>query len=218
MEYTLGKQVFNFGFDGLGFGDCFYNHLTNVTDEGTVLVFGITPQNFRELSVKNNAFIGAIPGSDAQGALSCLCPDLYCYVEAFQLPENSGDKFHLNGWQEREREIYNMRGPENYKILYAECSANTNRVIDFIDHVRLLVTMGRKVYAFRPPSSNELLEVDMQSSGLSYADLVRDFEAAGGVWIDVPQTRWQTYDGVHLPSSSAIEFSKWLAKSLEALG
>ena len=40
--------------------------------------------------------------------------------------------------------------------------------------------------------------------------------AAGGQWIDVPQTEFHTHDGSHLRDDAARELSTYIARKIEA--
>ena len=76
--------------------------------------------------------------------------------------------------------------------------------------------MGIKVYAFRPPATEEMLEVENKYSGFDEATFVSFFEAAGGTWLEVEQTKYPSYDGSHLCPDGAIDFSHDLARLIKA--
>ena len=50
--------------------------------------------------------------------------------------------------------------------------------------------------------------------GFDREAFVRDFRAAGGIWLDVDQDGYRTYDGSHLVRSSAEKLSRDLARAM----
>ncbi|MBU1275048.1 MAG: hypothetical protein KJ720_06705 [Proteobacteria bacterium] len=48
-------------------------------------------------------------------------------------------------------------------------------------------------------------------SGLDYHEFTRQFEDAGGKWLQIDQGAFPTYDGIHMGYKTAIHFSRYLA-------
>ena len=57
-----------------------------------------------------------------------------------------------------------------------------------------------------------MIELENTTSGFDETFFVASFEKAGGIWIDVSQTGYPTYDGSHLNPEGALEFSHDLAQ------
>jgi len=72
------------------------------------------------------------------------------------------------------------------------------------------------VFGFRPPSCAVMLAVEAKHAGFDEAAFVRQFEATGGVWLDVDQTGYRTHDGSHISADAAGVFSEDLARMLRA--
>jgi hypothetical protein len=71
---------------------------------------------------------------------------------------------------------------------------------------------GIKVYAFRPPTSNEMVELERGHSGFDEGDFVSKFSRAGGIWISIPLEGYHSYDGSHLDKMSAVALSRTIAE------
>ena len=68
-------------------------------------------------------------------------------------------------------------------------------------------------FAFRPPASEKMEDLENAKSGYDETLIKREFSNAGGIWIDIKDRyAYKTYDGSHLTSESARLLSKYLAK------
>jgi hypothetical protein len=78
------------------------------------------------------------------------------------------------------------------------------------------VEQGIRVFGFRLPTDPGVRERENASSGFDEGAFVKAFEAAGGVWIDVPLQPYHTTDGSHLDRDSALLLSRDLAERIRA--
>ena len=56
-----------------------------------------------------------------------------------------------------------------------------------------------------------MVELEKELSGFNQAEFVDAFKEAGGIWIDIDPTAYDSFDGSHLQSQSALELSRDLA-------
>ncbi len=73
---------------------------------------------------------------------------------------------------------------------------------------------GIAVFAFRPPIPKPMIDLADTLAGYNQPEIVQRITEAGGIWIDIDPSRYQTYDGSHLNSRSAIKLSEDLAAFL----
>ena len=75
-------------------------------------------------------------------------------------------------------------------------------------------SQGIRVFGFRPPTPPQMAALEYRLSGFEQEKFVKDFEAAGGVWLSFDPSRYSSYDGSHLDRDSAREFSRDLARAM----
>lgn len=70
---------------------------------------------------------------------------------------------------------------------------------------------GIKVFATRPPTTKEMVALENRLSGFKEGPFIKRFTEAGGIWLDINENRYRSFDGSHLDIPSSIAFSKDLA-------
>jgi hypothetical protein len=124
---------------------------------------------------------------------------------------------HANGWIASDTSVRdpngvpkrwaNRRKPRLHKVSREDWAP-------FIQSVRQWTDEGIRVYAFIVPISPEMTAAQNKRFDFDYDQFLADFKAAGGVWIPVDPTPYETYDGSHLVQESAEQFSRELAKQI----
>ena len=71
------------------------------------------------------------------------------------------------------------------------------------------------VFAFRVPSSKEMVELENKFSGFDEDKFRDEFISSGGIWFSFDINKYHSYDGSHLHKDSAIQFSKDLAQQIK---
>jgi len=71
---------------------------------------------------------------------------------------------------------------------------------------------GIRVYAFRPPTSRNMTDMEIRRSGFDETTFRQRFIRAGGVWIDVDRPGYRSYDHSHLDKESAETLSRLVAE------
>jgi hypothetical protein len=121
-------------------------------------------------------------------------------------------EFQSNGWVASWK---TFDDPENALASYRSGFVG-NQVSDsifggFLSYVKKWVAEGIKVYAFRPPTTIKMVQVEDSLSGFNEVKIRSAFEQAGGIWINVENGFYRSYDGSHLHKEAAIRLSKDLA-------
>jgi len=78
-------------------------------------------------------------------------------------------------------------------------------------NVRRCRAEGVRVYGFRPPTFQGMIDLENAAGGYDEAKIRQIFIQAGGLWLDVDQRKYPTYDGSHLRYDGARAFSCDLA-------
>lgn len=124
-------------------------------------------------------------------------------------------QFHDSGWLEvlSDRELPDMKR-KVYENLFKE-QISQEVVDNLLSLVNELSAQGIAVYGFRPPVSKVIADVENNKSGFDEHVFVGRFERVGGIWLDSCATqKFSTYDGSHLQSYSAQNYSRCIAEAL----
>lgn len=225
-EAGLG-QGFNFGFRGSPSSPEYISAASDcLSDDGKrILVLGITPNGFTKNAVSTSGF--SQKRDDFKS--SWEAPVLWRQIEQKFRPITLADAkrlvtrkrnplqetWHANGWIETSHKKPNQKlALRFYKVRFNGNMAKSDLVDKACESIAQSVRDGVRVFGFKPPVSTEMTELESEKSGFDYETFVKQFESAGGVWIDVDPSQFQTYDGSHLHSESATAFSKWIANEI----
>ena len=100
---------------------------------------------------------------------------------------------------------------KKYMKIYERCHVTQKMIDNLLGHVTRWTESGINVYGFLVPTCKEMVELEEQYSGLNLPEFKEAFQNAGGNWIEVDPTAYDSFDGSHLQRESAVELSKLLA-------
>ena len=125
-------------------------------------------------------------------------------------------EYRQNGWIASDKTPANPKEAlEGYKEAFEDNLTNEKMIKDLLAQVKYWSDKGTNVFAFRPPTTTVMYEMEETLSGFEEAIFINQFQAVGGHWITVSQTDFESYDGSHLTKESAIELSRILAKEIK---
>jgi len=101
-----------------------------------------------------------------------------------------------------------IEGLASYKKTFSKYQVNPFNVEVFLEQVKVIVSKGVKVIAFRPPSSEVLRALEDEVSGFDETYVKQRLKATGVDWLDFDDADFESYDGSHLHYNSAIKLSK----------
>jgi hypothetical protein len=228
-ECLADRRILNYAFDGCGFYKEYLEAIPQVLDpqsDRKMIVMGITPRSLIS-SIRSDHFIyGHQKKKGHSSTILAYSNDLLQFLRPMKLKEllstvlpyeNTKSFFrkdYTDGWSARQ-----ILGQDHMMSIYPEYVENkvSSDIIDgVIEHVRTWTESGISVYAFRPPTTVETFEVENLHSGFDEEFFVKAFQDAGGIWINVDQTAYPSYDGSHLCPDGAIEFSHDLSRKIAA--
>jgi len=96
---------------------------------------------------------------------------------------------------------------------FADLRVSEELVRTLLTRVARWSAAGIHVYAFRPPTSDEMLHIEA-CIHFDDATFAERFRAAGGTWIDFPQTGYETSDGHHLAPAGAEQLTRELSAQI----
>jgi hypothetical protein len=228
-----GRTVLNFGFDNAGFSREYLAALEAVLKPAAgrkTIILGITPHSltpdtrgrFQYRKTRRHARVpflssGRPAGSPWFDNLTEPIPledAVFLLAAPARVPRHQRE-YHADGWLASR---LSPEEPENgfavARRWYRNNRVDPSMVADLLDQVGAWAHQGIRVYAFRPPTTAAMIRFEDPLSGFDQESFIRQFEAAGGHWLDLDQTRYHTYDSSHLDRDAARAFTKDLARLL----
>lgn len=226
-------KIINFGFSSGGLNAQMYREAERrLKDDGSerIIVFAVAPHALTAESAKNEHFLKELnrPKEVVLQRLSYSPlfdffkpitpermkktlfgenqePDLYYYQD-----------FYADGWI-ASHTIPNDedRATEKYIDLFLKYQVDEQLLNELYEQTGAWVEAGIKVYAFRPPVSDDMFVLENDLSGFNQESFIATFESRGGTWIDITSHGYKTYDGSHLHRDSAVELSINLAEKIK---
>jgi hypothetical protein len=105
------------------------------------------------------------------------------------------------------------------KEILASFQIDPTLIDDLMTQTRDWTARGIEVYGLFPPAYSPRVAFEDSILGFDRGEFRRSFTAAGGVWLDVDEAGYTTYDGSHLVKESSLEWSRATGQAIaEARG
>lgn len=233
MESVLDyRRVLNFAFDSSGYSEPYLRAVERVLDPGLnprAVILGITPYSLTRAAVEDNEFEyrrGLIPFQSMAGlyalqSLHRLSPLRIDQIheklslDAEAPPGTTDREYRPDGWLSMARRNGDTSMyMEQYRTAFENNPVDHHLTANLLSHVRRWCAAGIRVYAFRPPIAEPILQIEQECSRFDEPGFVAAFRRAGGIWIPIDALAYDTYDGSHLGRDEATRLSQTLAQEI----
>lgn len=228
MEQVLSSyKILNFAYSSGGLQKVLFqageSKLRNLGKK--IIVLGVSPYSLTQSAAVNEQYkqyhkMFALPFR-IPNLLMLISPEesifsikrLFMKQEAlkyYQIP-------HPDGWIESNQVPENeLSGLNEYQQRFSKEKISNEVLKEMIEQVRIWKSRGYTVFAFRPPASQKMEELENTKSGYDEKSIVQAFTEAGGTWINIENRyQYKTYDGSHLNSTSAKLLSDYIARFIK---
>lgn len=230
-----GLRVLNYAFDSTGFSRRYLDTIPGVLDPESpdrIIVLGITPFSLTRTATEAGEFdtsrerllFQSMTGLYAAESLRFLRPmrvdeipgEFGAALRDDRRPAQTDREFFSDGWLARSRPPGGFGASlRRHQEIFEATSVDAQLTAELVNEVKKWSEAGICVFAFRPPCCPELLQIENRCSGFEEAAFVAAFRRAGGIWIPVDPTGFETYDGSHLRRDEAVRFSRVLASRIQ---
>jgi hypothetical protein len=230
-----GKKIANFGFPGCGYTRSYLDAVDGLLDAAgadETIVLGVTPHSLTAHAAEGNGFLAerSRPRGETYSRLY-LSPAREMFrattpTEIFDALDGSSARspvvrifqtFHADGWVATDMvpEQPDSALDEYVKVL-TQYRVDPALEDDLIAKVDGWTKRGVRVFAFRPPSSTAMVDLENRLSRFDEAALAERVRRAGGLWLTVDARRYESYDGSHLNQATARRLSRDVAEQIAA--
>ncbi len=230
MEVFPELEAYNYGYWSNGWGRLYLDAMEDKLDtaaELKILALGISPHSLTPAAAKCSHLryeMKRSKGKKFQSLFGSRAEEVFAPFEVTDLadrltgrrkPANYRITYHPDGWVES----YWIKPDTGYSARFYEEIFTGNRVSEeviagLLEYVKRWSDRGIVVAGFRPPTSQTIRHLEEERGGFDEAGFVERFEEAGGIWIDLPNDAYRTYDGNHMEHQSARRFSRDLARQI----
>ena len=228
----LSLKCYNLGFSSGGLNEEMFRLAESKLDRSaskTIIVLGISPLTLSEEMRSNEQYKLISAQKDPVFKQEQLLQTFFTPMDhqrwrvirkmrkEQEKRRNAPKTFYASGWtsicQPFSQEKYD-RGLEIYRIQMKNYAFSPQSLEELIKNVRTWKKRGFHVFAFRPPTSKEMEEIE----NAKYDEKIvkKAFSAAGGIWLDFPVDAYKTYDASHLTTDCTRVFSRDLAIKIQA--
>ena len=225
-----GRRILNFGFDSARYSIGYLDAVDRVLDRAVgprMVVLGVTPMSLLPTGARGGGFERLRSDTGRLSRFELASLSALRSLEPMRLDTMARE---LNPW--RARNVVTTRWPDgwaayapprgrSFVIHLLEATFGSQHVDpatteQLLGRVRTWTAAGVVVYAFRPPTCPETIDIEDRLSGFDERDFVDRFEAAGGVWISIPALAYDSSDGSHLYPAAAVTLSRDVARVVGA--
>jgi len=222
--------AYNYAYWSNGFGTDYLEGLESKVDTTApvkMIILGLSPHSLtRKASrsahyqdVKNRSGDRRVLSAGKNRINEVFFPfkalDLTAKLSGRAKPSNVRITYHSDGWVETYWIVPDTsHAAQFYKDIFKDNPVDAEVIENLLDFVGRWTRMGIHVVAFRPPTSHTLVTYENEDGGFKEEGFIKEFSAAGGIWIPLDTDAYQTYDGSHLEHHSAIRLSTDLARRI----
>ncbi len=235
MRKHMGNlRILNYGFNGLGYSEEYLKGIEDILDpesQRKIILLGITPRSLTARACLTNGYLDSVANKRyQQRSLPSLEP-LFHFVRPYTTQEIRDlitqkelnyrvTDYHLDGWSACEQKYPTPEKVIEFLNVFDskyKGGVSADVILRLQTKVKEWTRNGVTVYGFRPPTSSEIVRQTDERSGFRELDFVQDFKNAGGVWLEVDQDGYLTFDGLHMMRDVAVKFSDDLARQIVTL-
>lgn len=230
IEANTQLKGLNFGYSSGGFSPQILQEIEKKLDKNSAhktILLGITPHSLTSEAYFNGAWKSwNIPDKRDVFLKTQVIPQYFSFFEPLKVTdllrilmkskEGYYEVFHANGWVQSFKLPHNPTAAlKEYSMIFDKEPIHKPYIDSLTKYIYKWKKEGIRVYAFRPPSTKAMEELENQKSGYSELAIIQAVENAGAKWIDIPNRYdFDSYDGSHLHFQSANKLSSVISEAV----
>ncbi len=228
-----GLRVFNFSFHAGGMNREMFQEAEKLLDDQSqtpIVVFAPTALSFLPSKARNAQFHEYLNKPRDQVWIYRIFPGLAHWFQPVapsifiqkglgtHPPKLLEQDFHADGWIATDQVPWDdLTDLARHRRPLVGKKVDEAGISEFMDQTLEWTGQGVKVFGFFPPAHEPRVAQEDSILGFDRETFIKSFRAAGGIWLDIARDGYQSYDGSHLVSDSALELSRDLSRSMAPL-
>ena len=224
-EGLQGFRILNFGYSSGSLSALMLAEAESRLDAGgrRIIVLGVTPSSLTPRAARDEQYRQEKNRTSSEVLENIYMAPFLKYFDPttpIRFFEEIGSRkarfreaFHESGWIAGWKEPAGPPDPIGvFANLFTDNPVSPVLVDNVLRQTEAWTREGIRVYAFRPPTSRNMTDMEIRRSGFDETTFRQRFIRAGGVWIDVDRPGYRSYDHSHLDKESAETLSRLVAE------
>lgn len=228
MEDVLSRfSILNFGYSSGSFSPFMLDQIEKKLDFSApvkVLYLGITPYSLTPKASMDGHIKQELARKKEEIIETLYLDPVKRFFDPYEFDWNKTSdsvayiqEYKKDGWVATDKIPPN---PQEALPIYVKDFENNTVSNEIIDTLMVKVNewalQGVKVFATRPPTTEEMVDLENRLSGFKEWEFIKRFTQAGGVWLNTDEKQYKSFDGSHLDIPSTIAYSKDIAALIKA--
>jgi len=220
-------SILNFGYGSAGYNDVMFHEINkkvNWDAEIKIIILGITPVSLTkngalnhhlnyELQTKREEIIELLYFKKLmQFFVPTTFEQIFWRIKGKKYKVTKHQEYIDDGWVATFEEYPDTSSAlKSYSTYFINNQVVNENVDNLVHEVKKWTSKNAFVFAFRPPTTYSMAELEDSVSGFKEEEIRRKLEFAGARWLIFNLKDYFCFDGSHLQKESAIRFSNDLA-------
>lgn len=227
---SLELTGLNLSYASAGFTKILFDKIDEKLDsksENKIIILGITPSSFTKMAVWNGHLRGEINRKkeevlesmyliEIKKLFASTNPNEIWKIITSQKRKSNTKEYHLKtGWIACKLNYFDdAHSLHFYKKRFLKTKIAPKAITMFYQKIREWKEKGIQVYAFEPPISYNLSQLENNHTTFNKIEFIENFIDAGGEWINL-KIHFHSYDGSHINKKSALKLSSEIAHQIK---
>jgi len=227
---SLNLSGLNLSYASVGFSKLFLDKIEEKIDkdsENKTIILGITPSSFTkkaswnshlriEEKRKKEEVLETMYLSNIKNTFTATSPNEIWKIITSQERKEQIKEYHIkSGWIPCNIFYFDdAHSLYSYKKRFLKTEISQKVLDEFFLKLNEWKEKGIKVYAFQPPVSYNLSQLENSFTTFNWDSFIKKFISAGGEWINL-KGHYHSYDGSHINKASAIKLSSEIAHQIK---
>lgn len=229
-----GLKILNFGYSNGGLNPVMFEAAEEKLSKNgreKIIVIGVTANTLTNYTKENNKYFQEL-NRPREEILERLYLNPVSYYFSATSPETLKD--HIQNWNKRKKSWYinnyqlngyvesdkfpvdTLEAIPSYTKDFTNYQVDAKHMQDLFQQIEQWTQRGIQVFAFRPPISQAMRELENNMGLYDEKRIKKGIENSGGHWIDLQNSDYKTYDGSHVDLNSARKLSLKIAKEVKS--
>ncbi|MCK5879686.1 MAG: hypothetical protein KAH24_07895 [Holophagae bacterium] len=225
-----GMRIYNFSFHAGGMNREMFQEAEKLLDDKSqtpTVIFAPTAVSFLPFKARNAQFheyrdkprdqvwiYRHFPG--LAHWFQPVAPSIFAQkILKVQPPRLLEQEFNSDGWIDTDQIPWDdLADLSIHRLPLVGRNADETIIRGFMGQTREWTGRGIKVFGFFPPADESRVVQEDSMLGFNRETFIKSFRDAGGIWLDISRTGYESYDGSHLVGASALKLSRDLSREM----